>query len=325
MVLLPWLTVLFFSLFNLVYSSPAQPITRPLPLLLPDGHGNFSLDNAGLGYGPIPKGFTLRPNAIYSRPIPKSSALINIAHFIKQLGQGDYQGLVPPQDFRTARYRDPVIAIRAHSSRIAIKRQYVILALLLAMRHQIGLDRPTFFWSHYTLFWYDTEVGGLSFGFAPPLEESAHNTISGQDTALKVNAQTEPELNTNIAPQASGEVVETTTGSTNNRLSVAVTYLGASLTKDDLLSTLIWTMGQASVPASKTRVADWVPRGLEGHTRFFANAAPRLRPPYMTYFWLLEALAATADYLVDHDRFGDVRMLISVDGAQIGQGLFRHR
>ncbi|KAL8867728.1 MAG: hypothetical protein Q9198_008413, partial [Flavoplaca austrocitrina] len=149
------------------------------------------------------------------------------------------------------------------------------------------------------------------------------------DVAMKVSAGAEPVKNPDTVSQGSGQVVETGTGLANNRLSVAVTYLGPPLNKEDLLSTLVWTMGQASVPASEFRFANWVPdlvpEWLEGHTRFIASAALRPKPPYMTYLWLLEALAATVDYLVDHNRYGDVRMLIIVDGAQIGQGLFRHR
>ncbi|KAL8880892.1 MAG: hypothetical protein Q9192_007921 [Flavoplaca navasiana] len=323
--LLPWLTLLCFTFFTQVYSSPAQLTTRPLPLLLPDGHVNFSAANAGLGYGPIPQGFTLRPDLQFPRPISESATLINIAHFIKHLGQHDIQGEIPPQNFMTARYPEPVIGVRVPPSRRAIKRQYVISALVLAMMHMLGLNQPTFHVSHYTLLWHDEEIGGLSFGIFAPSEGSTRDTTSEQDVAMKVSADAEPVKIPDNISQESGQVVETTTGLTKNRLSVAVTYLGSPLNKEDLLSTLIWTMGQASVPATEFRFANWVPDWLEGHTRFIASATPRPRPPYLTYFWLLEALAATADYLVDHNRYGDVRTLIIVDGAQIGQGLFRHR
>ncbi|KAL9629860.1 MAG: hypothetical protein Q9204_005040 [Flavoplaca sp. TL-2023a] len=323
--LLPWLTLLCFTFVNHIYSSPAQLSTRPLPLLPPDAHVNFSVANAGLGYGPIPEGFTLRPDLQFPRPISESATLINIAHFIKQLGQHDIQGEIPPQNFMTARYPEPIIGIRVPPSRRALKRQYVISALVLAMMHMLGLNQPTLHASHYTLLWHDEEIGGLSFGVFAPSGVGARDTTSEQDVAMKDSAGAAPGENPDIISQESGQVVETTTGLTNNRLSLTVTYLGPPLNKEDLLSTLIWTMGQASVPASEFRFANWVPDWLEGHTRFIASATPRPRPPYMTYFWLLEALAATADYLVDHNRYGDVRTLIIVDGAQIGQGLFRHR
>lgn len=44
----------------------------------------------------------------------------------------------------------------------------------------------------------------------------------------------------------------------------------------------------------------------------------------MTYFWLLEGLAATAEYLIDQDRYGGIRIGLRVDGSRIGEGLFRH-
>ncbi|KAI4231091.1 MAG: hypothetical protein LQ349_005824 [Xanthoria aureola] len=320
----PWFTILYLLFFRLVRSSPAQPITRPLPLLLPSGHVNFSLANSGLGYGPIPDGFSLRPDMQFPRPMSESATLINIAHAIKQLGQGDIQGEVLPRDFATARYPEPVIAVRVPPSRRTLKRQYVISALILAMMHMLSLDQPTLRWSHYTLLWHGEEIGGLAFGiYSPPalLEGMAQNATSAQKRA-------EPQVNSDIISQQESNqaVATTTTGVTNNRLSVAITYLGPGLEKTDLLSTLILVMAQAAVPASETRFANWVPEWLEGHTRFLASAAARrTSPPYMTYYWLLEALVQTADYLVDRDRYGDVRMLVSVDGAQIGQGLLRHR
>ncbi|KAL9027727.1 MAG: hypothetical protein Q9180_007286 [Flavoplaca navasiana] len=195
--------------------------------------------------------------------------------------------------------------------------------------HMLSLNQPTLHASHYTLLWHNEEIGGLSFGIFAPLKEGTRDTTSEQNVAMKVPAGAEPGNNPDTVSQGSGQVVETSTGLANNRLSVAVTYLGPPLNKEDLLSTLVWTMDQASVPASEIRFANWVPNWvpewLEGHTRFIASAASRPKPPYMKYLWPLEALAATADYLVDHNRYGDVRMLIIVDGAQIGQGLFRHR
>ena len=318
----PWSTILSFLFFRLVHSNPAHPITRPFPSLSPNGHVNFSLANSGLGYGPIPDGFTLRPDMQFPRPMSDSATLINIAHAIKQLGQGDNQGEVLPQDFATARYPEPVIAIRVPPSRRTLKRQYVISALILAMMHMLSLDQPTLLWSHYTLLWHGQEIGGLAFGiYSPPLLGGiAQNATSAQK-------QAEAKVNTDIIPQQESyqAVATTMTGVTYNRLSVAITYLGPGLEKTDLLSTLIIVMAQAAVPASESRFANWVPDWLEGHTRFLASAARRTSPPYMTYYWLLDALEQTADYLVDHDRYGDVRMVISVDGVQIGQGLFRHR
>ncbi|KAI4096187.1 MAG: hypothetical protein LQ339_007034 [Xanthoria mediterranea] len=258
----------------------------------------------------------------FPRPMSESATLINIAHAIKQLGQGDIQGEVLPRDFATARYPEPVIAVRVPPSRRTLKRQYVISALILAMMHMLSLDQPTLRWSHYTLLWHGQEIGGLAFGiYSPPAlsEGMAQNATSTQKRA-------EPQVNSDIISQESNQAVATTTtGVANNRLSVAITYLGPGLEKTDLLSTLILVMAQAAVPASETRFANWVPEWLEGHTRFLASGARRPSPPYMTYYWLLEALVQTADYLVDHNRYGDVRMVIGVDGVQVGQGLFRHR
>ncbi|KAL8846201.1 MAG: hypothetical protein Q9221_008698 [Calogaya cf. arnoldii] len=94
------------------------------------------------------------------------------------------------------------------------------------------------------------------------------------------------------------------------------------LNKEDLMVTLICVIAQASIAPSETKLTNWVPQWLEGLTMFTTTGVPR--PSALIYYWLLEALAATADYLIDRDRYSDIRVVTSVDRVQVEQGFYRH-
>ncbi|KAL8753544.1 MAG: hypothetical protein Q9199_004973 [Rusavskia elegans] len=256
----------------------------------------------------------------------ESATFINVVHFIKDLGQRDIDGEIGPLDFRTPRYPDPVIGIRLPAYETTIKREYVMWALVLAMQYMCATQRPPgiFHWSHFTLLFHGREIGGLSFGIIVPMIENAKNITNFENTPEKITARADLSSDTNLIPQQANQAANLPTDLTDPRLSVIFTYLGGSLDKDDLLTTLLCVMAGAALPSSETRVPKWAPLWLYGHTRFVVSPLGRPRPPYMTYFWLLEGLAATADYLIDQDRYGGIRIGLRVDRSRIGEGLFRH-
>ncbi|KAL8664516.1 MAG: hypothetical protein Q9168_007890 [Polycauliona sp. 1 TL-2023] len=319
-----WLTIYYLASLIPVHSSPAQPITRPQPPLSPDGLANYSLANAGLGYGPVPRGFTVRFDIQLPHITPEPALLSNIAHFIKELGQSDFNGEIQPQDFRAARYPAPAISIDVPPGKTGIKREYVIYALFIMSYDLYDRNPPGgMLASHYTLLLNDQEIGGLSFGIKPAGAIAKRTTTSQEEPPTKVAARIDPE--NMVARQENNQTVGTAADLTNNRLRVDWTYFGTALNKKDLIMGLLWTMAVASMPDSQSRInTNFVPQWMEGHTRFIATASPRPRPPYLTYFWMLEALADTVDYLYQQNRFGNIKMVMVLDGAQIGQGLFHH-
>ncbi|KAI4284674.1 MAG: hypothetical protein L6R38_001252 [Xanthoria sp. 2 TBL-2021] len=307
-----------------VQSIPVQSSNRLLPLLSPTGSVNYSTANIGLGDEvPVPEGFSLSPDLRLGHPMSESATFINVVHLIKDLGQRDINGEIGPLDFRTPQYPNPVIGIRLPPYKTTIKRKYVMWALVLAMHHMCATQRPPgiFYYSHFTLLFNGREIGGLSFGIIGPMIENAKNITRLENTPEKITAREDPSSDTNLISQQAANL---TTDLTDPRLSVTFTYLGGSLNKEDLLTTLLCVMAGAALPSSETRVPNWAPQWLYGHTRFVVSPLGRPRPPYMTYYWLLEGLAATADYLIDQNRYGDIRIGFRVDGAGIGEGLFRH-
>ncbi|KAL8642577.1 MAG: hypothetical protein Q9226_008495 [Calogaya cf. arnoldii] len=281
--------------------------------------------NAGLGYGPVPPELTVRPDIIppgFAPPIPEPATFINVVQLIKALGQRDFQGEISPFLFRTSQFPSPGIKLRVPPGHSTIKRANVIWGLNVAIHHMYLTqhDSTTFPASHYTLLWHDEEIGGLGFGLA-----ANQNEAMGDITAMENRSKTDSAI---VTRDISG-VVNLTTDVTNNRLSVQYRLLGPLLEKVDLYFALLWVLAVASVPASDTRITrtwilPWLD-GLEFHTTFQASPALRTTPPFMTYFWLLEAVAGAAEYLVARNRYGALRMQLKVDGASIGQGVFRHR
>lgn len=297
--------------------------------------------NAGLGFGPVPTEFKTLPDempAEFKRPISESATFINVVHMIKTLGQSDFQGEVRPFNFHTSRFPSPVIGLRVPSSQGTIKRAYVIWALQLAINHMYLVQASPNFWtSHYTLLWNDEEIGGLSFGPDHPVAEQASQTRAQEEEPVEeTTARNGPETDSRIVMREASGVANFTTDSaglttdvSNSRLSVTYTFTGSPLGKVDLYVALLWVMAEASRPASNTRfMTNWIPPWLEEldtHTTFIASAARRSTAPFMTYFWLLEAVAGAADYFVAQSRWGDLHMQLDVDGVSIGHGLFLHR
>ncbi|KAL8653803.1 MAG: hypothetical protein Q9210_001885 [Variospora velana] len=336
-----WLTILCLSTVRIVQSFPARPSNRLLPNL--PSNANFSLFskvNAGLGYGPIPPEFQARPDELphYARhPLSESATFINTVHFMKVLGQGDFQEEIGPLGFRTPRYPSPVIALIVPPNHPTIKREYIIWGLQIAINHMyLTQVLPTFWTSHYTLLWNDEEIGGLSFGLSGSVDEQTSPTIDRNKRVDEITARNDPKTNsaivardTNGKASLTTDSADLTTDFADSRLSVAYTFTGGGLDKIDIFFTLLWVMAVASIPPSDTRIlSNWIPPWLADlgfHTLFLASAVDRTTAPFLTFYWLLEAVAGAADYLVDQKRYGEFRMQLTVDGIAIGQGLFHHR
>ncbi|KAI4273519.1 MAG: hypothetical protein LQ337_004570 [Flavoplaca oasis] len=310
---------LYLATVHFVYSTPKLRIHPALPALSSGRVANLSslhTANTGLGSNddPLPKEFKVRGEDIgpQSRPMSESATFINVVQLINVLGKQDFSGEIRPFRFNTAQYPSPIISLGLPPSQ-TIKRAYVIWGLQIAMNDMYTRPQsPQFQTSHYSLEWNEEIIGGIFFGLPLP----------GGERFTQITDQKTPVLEMSDLANLSTDV-------TNNRLSVAYTYIGGELNKIDLFNTLLWAMSDASRPASNARVpADWTPPSVAVyglHTTFLVSAARRITAPLMTYFWLLDALAGAASYFVDHGKYAELRMQLAVEGAPIGDCLFRHR
>ncbi|KAL8686392.1 MAG: hypothetical protein Q9218_007140 [Villophora microphyllina] len=327
--LLPWLGLLCFVL-ELVHASPIEPKDQLLPNL-PIG-ANPSTLNAGLGYGPIPKGFKIKVGSRQQPPrrLPEDALLINTIHFLKVLGQADIGGEIGPQDFTTAQYPSLVLRVGVPASERTIRREYVIWALALAIHIQYAeAELPAFWMTQYSLNFNDRLIGTLSLGVPGQLDSeaaSANNTTTmsqnGTENVHLVTARDDNHQPTHLLPREEGDIQTTANA---DRLTVVYQYYGHLLNKFDLMLDLIWIMAQASIPpANAVPPSIWVPGWMEGHVKFTANTLERTVAPKMSWFWMLEGLERGADFLVGQNRYASIDILLEVDGVDVGRLSFRH-
>ena len=313
------LFILYLALVQLVYSNPAIRIHPALPAL-PSGRvvNLSSLHTANTAIGnnddPIPMEFKARKEDIgpQSRPMSEPATFINVVQLISVLGKQDFNGEIRPLRFNTAQFPSPVISLGLPPSQ-TIKRAYVIWGLQIAMNDMYTRQRSPHFWtSQYSLEWNEQLIGRISFGLPLLSDGQARQIIDQKSQVQEMPAPA--NLSTDIS---------------NNRVSVAYTFTGGPLNKIDVFNTLLWAMSDACRPASNARVpANWIPPSLAAygaHTAFLVNAARRIAEPFLTYSLLLDALAGAASYFVDHNRVGELRMQLAVDGTPIGDCLFHHR
>ncbi|KAI4270204.1 MAG: hypothetical protein L6R38_007204 [Xanthoria sp. 2 TBL-2021] len=332
-----WLTNLCFAWTQLVNSSPVQPKDRLLPVLPPDeAIAKISSPVTNLTWGPVPLEFKVRPDVILPTQFPEEAAFINIVHAMKDIAHGDFQGTMPAQDFSTARYPEPHIRLTATLGSSTLKREYVIWGLYGALLHMY--NAMGFQVSHFTLLWDDEEVGGIGFGFpfgdrldhravdarslqnygtaddiGPPASEK--RTLAGTELAGRANT-----------PGSDKQKLNTTLTDLASRLSVTFTWAGRTMDKDDMFLSIIWTLVMAAMHPSYTRIRHlWTPSDQESSCRFTSSATTRKTSPFLQYFWIVEAVAKAADYLVETRTYRQLSFVMKVDEVVVGRSLLFYR
>lgn len=319
------------------YSSPVQSKDRPLSNLLPNGAtANTSSPVTNLTWGPVPLEFKVRPDIVLPAQFPEEAAFINIVHAMKEIAHGDFQGAMTAQDFSTARYPEPHIRLTAPLGSSTLKRGYVIWGLygaLLYMYNDMGFQV-----SHYTLLWNDEEVGGIGFGdpFGDALDYRAIDARIRQDNGIPDNIDPPASgkriwAGTELAgtadtPASDIQTLNTTLTDLASRLSVTFTWAGRTMDKDDMFLSIIWTLLMAAMHPSNTRIRHlWTPSDQESSCSFTASATTRTTSPFLQYFWIVEAVAKAADYLVERKTYRQLSITMKVDEIAIGRSLFFYR
>ncbi|KAL8925141.1 MAG: hypothetical protein Q9208_003646 [Pyrenodesmia sp. 3 TL-2023] len=328
--------ILCFAWIQLAYLSPVQSKGRLLPILRPNGAtANLSSPVANLTWGQIPLEFTMSPDLSLPFPFPQEAAFINIVHALKEIAHGDFQGAMPAQDFRTAAYPEPVIILTSPSGSRTIERKYVVWGLYGALLYMY--NARAFGVSHFTLLWNNEEVGGIGFGhpYGDGLDHRAiDDTTSPENTEWADDNSAVPEDEASAGAElasratAAGEVNRATENLTDlaSRLSVTFTYAGRNMDKAHMFMAIVWTLATAAIYPSNERIQHlWTPVDQESPCKFVASAVPRTTPPYLQYFWIVEAVAKTAAYLVATNTYRQLSVLMKVDEVVVGRALLFHR
>lgn len=286
-----------------------------------------------LTFGPIPSNFKIRSDIVFPYHFTEDAISINVIQALKEIAKGDFKGLMPTRNFRTAQYPQPVLSVRAPLA-LTIKREYVVWGMLLAL-HAIYFDQGLH-WTHFTLLWDNEEVGGLGVGNPRGILEGLKNAKSKPKTSTvygmvngAITKSQVPSGSSSISTSGAAvpiirpaEASNLTIPSNNNRLKVDFTYTARNIHKRDMFTGIVWAMAVAAIPNSEAILPDnWSPGNTDSPCKFFAQVAPRTAPPFFHFFWLIDALADTADYLVAKNTYQSLNMLIKVDDIPVGSGV----
>ncbi|KAL8904953.1 MAG: hypothetical protein Q9171_006862 [Xanthocarpia ochracea] len=321
-----WPVNLWFTYIELGYTNPTQPNNRILPILSPNGAAaNLSLPSTNLSNDPVPAEFTMTCDLILPIPFTEEAAFINIVHAMKEIAHGDFHGVMRDVKFRTDRYPEPVVWVQTTSVG-TVKRKYVLWGLYETLKYLYSI--LNFAHSHFTLLWDDEEVGGIGLG-SPRADHVAdyrtidttshqnedNQSLAGRDITNKTTTLGPETQNPNLTDLAS-------------RLSVVFGYRGGRpMDKEDMFIGILRVFVSAAIPPSNQRIRfNWGPSDTaDTPCKFTIASTIQTEPPFLQFYWVVEAVARAADYLVAKDRYQLLSMVLKVDDVKIGGALLFHR
>ena len=246
---------------------------------------------------------------------------------------GDFRGDMPLQKFRTARYPQPAIILDT-PFKTNIKREYVIWGLFLAVASM--LDQHVYEMSQFDLLWHGEEIGSITFGDFSSMLDTLSRESPGRSTLNTAKPKEILVQNTSMAPTATGARTPSSIASLANatqvrssprisddRLSVVFTSHGDDVGIVNLLVYMLGVLALTAIPPSNIEItARWKPIQFLNICQFELVPSTREEPPFMMFFWLIEAIAEAARYVVENDEYRSLNMLISADGQIIGYSSF---
>ena len=164
--------------------------------------------------------------------------------------------------------------------------------------------------SHFTLLRDGVEVGGIGFG--DPFREVQRRELGYQ------SLDNDSEMATIPPPTTTPHNL---TSSLATRLTLSFTPFSRPVPKPDLFISIIWTLALAAVPAANQRIPYlWMPIGQESNNcRYTVSATVRMTSPWLQFFWVVEALTRTADWVTERGVYRMVRGVLRVDGVEVGR------
>ncbi|KAL8990697.1 MAG: hypothetical protein Q9169_008061 [Polycauliona sp. 2 TL-2023] len=86
---------------------------------------------------------------------------------------------------------------------------------------------------------------------------------------------------------------------------------------------IIWTLALAAIPPSSERILHlWSPVDQESPCKFTISATRRDSPPWLQYFWVVEAVVRAGEWVVENQVERGFRGVLRVDGVVVGKGLW---
>ena len=246
-----------------------------------------------------------------THPIPlyDDAAFINIIEALRVLAKEDYEDFTPLRAFRTYSYPQPVVTLTSPLQK-PIKTKYVIWGLLLAWA---WLSHPGHaVVTHFILSWDDHLVGGIMFGSADPAaqgNDGKFNGIATRALAKDHGLEAPMEGYSDLRRYSDADLV------------VSFNYFGTDglMTKENMQKSLLYVLSQlARYPVDALVPDNWRPRVQDEYCLFVAQKIVSSSPWSFDFFWLIEATAVAANYLLRRHSYRNLNGLILVDGHVIG-------
>ncbi|KAL8716574.1 MAG: hypothetical protein Q9225_006105 [Loekoesia sp. 1 TL-2023] len=252
----------------------------------------------------------------------KDAAFLNTIEAMKTLAVEDFEGITPLRTFRTETYPQPAISLTSPAF-TGFKREYAIYGLLMAFGHihLLGVAQVT----HFTLLWNMQPVGGILFGdinrFAQELDQRTNATTKDIAELTATIKQIETGTNqTDITSSVTHTLTSNLTDLSSTNLYVAFHYFGDTIAKVDMMISIMYVLVQAARrPANRRILGPWGPAIQDENCKFDARSLVSNPPPFFTFYCVIQAVAAAANFLFERNIYRELSGLIRLDEVTVGK------
>lgn len=319
--------VCFLTLSTLVFSQ----ILTAATILTPGDNASAltaltaGLNNSTLGIPEPPQSFDLT----YEIGGPKlriTSCLMNTIAALKELALGDWDGkIIDGTEYKLDNYPEVSIIVTTPRRKRNVQARFVLWAICLGVYEMI--TEKKFEFAQFEMSWEGQILGWVQVVNHPPgtgltiEERQADETLN-----LGNKSATLPSANRTIAlvPINITNVVamDNADDPAEARLNTVFGPYGTTLGIYDVFVPIMSGLtDMAKYPS--THQSDGMMMAIGGFQGFICilPAMPwRTSPPFMEYGWVIRTIARIPTYMLAQGRFGEVSIIIKVDGAAVGFG-----
>ncbi|KAL8833662.1 MAG: hypothetical protein Q9170_004148 [Blastenia crenularia] len=312
-------------IFTVLFAWLRAVLSSPLLLKTPPGlSASRSLDVVGFDED---KFEVVLQSRLPDVPLDEDAVFINTVEAMREIALGNYAGSMPLWRFTTATYPEVVIVLDT-PLHINIPRTYAIWGLPNAFA---DMSRShAFAVSSYNLFYDEEIVGTISFRYRRPIvDKHANSTAVVSKRATDVPEyldQTTDDLERRSNAPVPAEILQAPNPTNEPRLRVEFTYGAEPMHKEDMMLSIIYSLLLAAPPPSDAEVPTEHPFSTPNfsfHCVFVAWPIHRTAPPFLMWFWLIDAIAEAAGYIVDQNEYRMLEMDILVDSVAVAKAVLK--
>ena len=292
-------------------SDTSTPIARALTV---------GLINSTLSIPHLPEGFDVK----YEIGGPKlrvTSCLMNAVAALKELSLGEWDGkIIDGTEYMLDSYPEVSIIVTTLKRKRSIKAGYVTWALCYGMYDMVSKNKFEF--AQFEMWWQGQKLGWVQIVNHPPrpgLTVEQRQSYAKQDLGNK--SATWSSAN-KLASITNVVIPDNVNDPTDARLNVSFAPYGDKLGIFDVFVPVIRGLADmAKIPNSYGSSGLIISLdGFDGIMCFSPSLPLRTRPPTLNYGWLKRTIARIPTYMLGRGRFGEISIIITVDGVNVGYG-----